>query len=114
MGALPSGSFQHSMGGYLPQFNGRLITWVCLLFYGAYLLYERLSKAPEYALDEQLVTESDIYALGCLLYAVHSKGNPPFKNHGSLGSLRDNSTKPLPGLERMDSDLQGNVNLVQI
>ncbi|KAF9052742.1 kinase-like domain-containing protein [Panaeolus papilionaceus] len=62
--------------------------------------------APEYALDEQLVTESDIYALGCLLYAVHSKGNPPFKNHGSLGSLRDNSTKPLPGLERMDSDLQ--------
>ncbi|PPQ63200.1 hypothetical protein CVT24_005745 [Panaeolus cyanescens] len=62
--------------------------------------------APEYALDEQLVTESDMYALGCLVYAVHSKGNPPFKNHGSLGSLRDNSTRPLPGLERMDSDLQ--------
>ncbi|PPQ66892.1 hypothetical protein CVT26_009832 [Gymnopilus dilepis] len=62
--------------------------------------------APEYALDEQLVTASDMYSLGCVLYAVHSKGDPPFKTHGSLGALRDNASKPLLGIERLDSDLQ--------
>ncbi|KAF8906024.1 kinase-like protein [Gymnopilus junonius] len=62
--------------------------------------------APEYALDEQLVTASDMYSLGCILYAVHCKGSPPFKNHGSLGGLRENASKPLAGLERLDSDLQ--------
>jgi SCY1-like protein 2 len=64
-------------------------------------------SAPEYALDEQLVTASDMYSLGCLVYAVHCKGDPPFKNHGSLGGLRDNASKPLPGMERLDKDLQG-------
>lgn len=63
--------------------------------------------APEYALDEVLDTASDMYSLGCLMYAVHCKGNPPFKNHGSLNALRDNSGKPLPGMERLDSDLRG-------
>ncbi|KAF8184949.1 kinase-like protein [Mycena galopus ATCC 62051] len=62
--------------------------------------------APEYALDEQLVTASDMYSLGCLIYAVHSKGNTPFKNHGSLGGLRENAAKPLPNMESLDSDLQ--------
>jgi len=64
-------------------------------------------SAPEYALDEQLVTASDMYSLGCLVYAVHCKGDPPFKNHGSLGGLRDNASKPVPGIERLDKDLQG-------
>ncbi|KAJ6500441.1 kinase-like domain-containing protein [Mycena sanguinolenta] len=62
--------------------------------------------APEYALDEQLVTASDMYSLGCLIYAVHCQGNPPFKNHGSLGGLRDNAGKPPPNMESLDSDLQ--------
>jgi len=53
------------------------------------------------------MTSSDMYSLGCLVYAVHCKGNAPFKNHGSLGGLRDNSSKPLPGVERLDIDLQG-------
>ena len=48
-----------------------------------------------------------MYSLGCLVYAVHCKGSAPFKNHGSLGGLRDNSSKPLPGMERLDTDLQG-------
>ena len=65
-----------------------------------------LLLAPEYALDEQLVTASDMYSLGCLMYAVHMKGDPPFKNHGSLGSLRENAGKPLTGMERLDRDLQ--------
>ncbi|KAF7322690.1 Kinase-like protein [Mycena chlorophos] len=62
--------------------------------------------APEYALDEQLVTASDMYSLGCLIYAVHSKGRPPFRNHGSLSGLRDTAGKPVPGMESMDPDLQ--------
>ena len=65
--------------------------------------------APEYALDEQLVTASDMYSLGCLVHAVHKKGDPPFKNHGSLGGLRENSAKPVSGLEILDLDLQGSV-----
>lgn len=62
--------------------------------------------APEYALDEVLDPASDMYSLGCLMYAVHCKGNPPFKNHGSLGSLRENAGKPLVGMERLDQDLR--------
>ncbi|KAF8636534.1 hypothetical protein AX17_003346 [Amanita inopinata Kibby_2008] len=62
--------------------------------------------APEYALDEQLATASDMYSLGCLIYVVHSKGSTPFKNHGSFNSLRDNAAKPIPGLDRLDADLQ--------
>jgi len=65
--------------------------------------------APEYALDEQLVTSSDMYSLGCLVYAVHCKGSPPFKNHGNLGSIRENANKPTPGMERLDADLQGSL-----
>ena len=53
------------------------------------------------------MTSSDMYSLGCLVYAVHCKGSTPFKNHGSLGGLRENSSKPLPGVERLDTDLQG-------
>lgn len=67
--------------------------------------------APEYALDEVLDPASDMYSLGCLIYAVHCKGNPPFKNHGSLSSLRENAGKPLPGMERLEQDLRGVVRL---
>ena len=63
--------------------------------------------APEYALDELLVTASDMYSLGCLIYAVHCKGNPPFKTHESIGGLRENTGRPPPNMERLDSDLQG-------
>ena len=65
--------------------------------------------APEYALDEVLDPASDMYSLGCLMYAVHCKGNPPFKNHGSLGAVRDNAGKSLTGLDRLDADLRGEV-----
>ncbi|KAI6110048.1 hypothetical protein F5141DRAFT_1188903 [Pisolithus sp. B1] len=62
--------------------------------------------APEYALDETLVTSSDIYSLGALVYAVHCKGKPPFLNYRSLGSLRDNAGRPLPDIGQLDADLQ--------
>lgn len=50
-----------------------------------------------------------MYSLGCLIYAVHCKGNPPFKNHGSLGGLRDNAGRSIPGMEGLDTDLQGDL-----
>ncbi|KIY43669.1 kinase-like protein [Fistulina hepatica ATCC 64428] len=62
--------------------------------------------APEYALDEQLVTGSDMYSLGCLIYAVHCKGNSPLKTHGNLASLRESAGRPPPGMDRLDRDLQ--------
>ncbi|KAF9452845.1 other/SCY1 protein kinase [Macrolepiota fuliginosa MF-IS2] len=80
-----------------PTFDGRVPSYIQRSF--DYM-------APEYALDEQLLTASDMYSLGCLVYAVHCKGTPPFKSHGSLGGLRENAGKPVPGLERLDRDLQ--------
>ncbi|GJJ12295.1 hypothetical protein Clacol_006536 [Clathrus columnatus] len=62
--------------------------------------------APEYALDEQLTPASDMYSLGCVIYAVHNKGRPPSLNQNSLGRLRDNAGKPLTGTEQMDSSLR--------
>jgi serine/threonine protein kinase len=81
-----------------PTFDGRLDAYVQRSF--DYM-------APEYALDEVLDTASDLYALGCLLFAVHRKGDPPFRNHGSLSGLRDNAGKPVPNLNSLDADLQG-------
>ncbi|KAF8350876.1 other/SCY1 protein kinase [Amanita rubescens] len=80
-----------------PTYDGRLPPYIQRSF--DYM-------APEYALDEQLVTASDMYSLGCLIYAVHCKGNPPFKNHGNLGSLRDSAGKTPTGLDRLDPDVQ--------
>lgn len=77
------------------------------IFLLAPLLTRLGSSAPEYAIDEQLDPSSDMYSLGCIIYAVHVRGNPPFKNHGSLQSLRDNAGKPLVGMEKLDPDLQG-------
>lgn len=47
-----------------------------------------------------------MYSLGCLTYAVHSKGDAPFKNFGNLGSIRDNAGRPVPRMDRFDRDLQ--------
>ncbi|KAH9908250.1 kinase-like domain-containing protein [Epithele typhae] len=80
-----------------PTFDGRASTYTQRSF--DYI-------APEYALDEVLDPASDMYSLGCLIYAVHCKGNPPFKNHGSLSSLRENAGKPLVGMERLEQDLR--------
>ena len=66
--------------------------------------------APEYALDELLLTASDMYSLGCLIYAVHCKGKPPFQNHGSLGGLREHAARPPPNIEHLDPDLQGDAS----
>ncbi|CDR87167.1 related to SCY1-putative kinase [Sporisorium scitamineum] len=46
--------------------------------------------APENALDEKLGPENDMYSLGCVVYAVHNKGSPPFRNRNSLPNLRSN------------------------
>ncbi|KAG9120806.1 hypothetical protein FRC07_003559 [Ceratobasidium sp. 392] len=69
--------------------------------------------APEYAIDEKIETGSDMYSLGCLVYAVHMKGRPPFSNHGSLNTLRENARKldngtlgALPSLGSLDADLR--------
>lgn len=98
-----------------PTFDARVPSYIQRSFdyMGAFILnfdnidLNILSKAPEYALDEVLVSASDLYSLGALIYAVHCKGNPPFNNHGSLGSLRDNAGKHVPGMDRLDADLQG-------
>ncbi|RXW24865.1 hypothetical protein EST38_g947 [Candolleomyces aberdarensis] len=89
--------------------NGNPTRWEFPTFDGRVPAYIQRSfdyMAPEYALDEQLLTASDMYSLGCLVYAVHNKGSLPYKNHGSLSGLRDNAGKPVPGMERWDPDLQ--------
>ncbi|KAF8630424.1 hypothetical protein AX15_002972 [Amanita polypyramis BW_CC] len=86
-----------------PAYDGRLPPYVQRSF--DYI-------APEYVLDEQLATASDMYSLGCLIYAVHSKGDPPFKNHGNLGNLRDSAGKAPGGLGRLDTDLQAMLRLL--
>ncbi|KAF8831613.1 hypothetical protein HHX47_DHR1000807 [Lentinula edodes] len=80
-----------------PMFDGRIPTYIQRSFD---------YTAPEYALDEMLVTASDMYSLGCVIYAVHCKGNPPFKTHGSLSAVRENAARPIAGMERMEPDLQ--------
>ncbi|KAI0361929.1 kinase-like protein [Trametes cingulata] len=93
----------------LSKADGGPTRWEFPTFDGRALAYTQRSFdyiAPEYALDEVLDPASDMYSLGCLIYAVHCKGNPPFKNHGSLSSLRTNAGKPLTGMERLDQDLR--------
>ena len=64
-------------------------------------------SAPEYALEERMLAESDMYSLGCLIYSVHSKGQPPYKNHNNPATLRENVGKPISGTEQMEPDLRG-------
>ncbi|KAG8714841.1 hypothetical protein FRC09_017195 [Ceratobasidium sp. 395] len=87
-----------------PTFDNRLPTYTQRSF--DYM-------APEYAIDEKIETGSDMYALGCLVYAVHMKGRTPFSNHGSLNTLRENARKlengtlgALPSLGSLDADLR--------
>ena len=105
METLHVGNFLLLMDEYHRISSGRSTT--CVSFPHVCRLLNQHILAPEYALDEQLVTASDMYSLGCLVYAVHKKGDPPFRNHGSVSGLRDNSTKPVPGLDGLDPDLQG-------
>ncbi|KAG9015727.1 hypothetical protein FRB95_009223 [Tulasnella sp. JGI-2019a] len=67
--------------------------------------------APEYVLDEQITPASDFYSLGCLIYAVHAKGEPPFRNRGNLSTMRSNVGRlegggGLRNMEGWDQDLQ--------
>ncbi|TEB36020.1 kinase-like protein [Coprinellus micaceus] len=89
--------------------NGNPTRWEFPTFDGRVPSYIQRSfdyMAPEYALDEQLLTASDMYSLGCVVYAVHAKGASPYKSHGSLSGLRDNAGKPVPGMDRWEQDLQ--------
>ncbi|KAJ7591024.1 other/SCY1 protein kinase [Mycena floridula] len=82
-----------------PTFDGRA---------PAYIQRSFDYMAPEYALSELLVTASDMYSLGVLIYAVHSKGGVPFKTHGSIATLRETSSanRRVPGMDSWDTDLQ--------
>ncbi|KDQ16224.1 hypothetical protein BOTBODRAFT_54054 [Botryobasidium botryosum FD-172 SS1] len=71
--------------------------------------------APEYILDHQINVSSDMYSLGCVIYAVHSKGNPPYRNHNNLSSVRSNfgrleGGRGISGMDTWDSDLRDLVN----
>jgi SCY1-like protein 2 len=101
-----------------PTFDGRVMAYIqrsfdymgMPLLFTWWVVFGQVTMnhaAPEYALDETLNTASDLYSLGCLIYAVHCKGDPPFKTHGSLGGLRDAAGRPLTGISGLDRDLQG-------
>ena len=47
--------------------------------------------APEYALDERLESANDMYSLGCLVFAIHSRGSPPFRNRNAITNIRANA-----------------------
>ncbi|CAD6913707.1 unnamed protein product [Tilletia laevis] len=49
--------------------------------------------APEYALDEKMIPSNDMFALGCILFAVNSKGVPPFRNRSSINTLKENADR---------------------
>ncbi|PBK77709.1 other/SCY1 protein kinase [Armillaria solidipes] len=94
----------------LLQPNGSPTRWEFPTFDGRVPSYIQRSfdyMAPEYALDEVLITASDMFSLGVVLYAVHCKGQTPFQTHGSLAGLRENAGRVPPGMERLDADLQG-------
>lgn len=107
MGHRHGGSFLGSMDEYRPTSSAHSITSVFSSFYSSTSSTQSTPTAPEYALDEVLVTASDMYSLGAVIYAVHCRGKPPFQNHASLGGLRDNAGRPVPDIEHLDTDLQG-------
>lgn len=48
-------------------------------------------SAPEYFLDESPPAPSnDLYALGCIIHAIHTKTGPPFSNRNNLENARTN------------------------
>ncbi|KAH8920608.1 kinase-like protein [Atractiella rhizophila] len=46
--------------------------------------------APEFLLDEWIGAPNDMYALGCVIHAIHSKGSPPFSCRQNVNNLREN------------------------
>ncbi|CAG8521475.1 7429_t:CDS:10 [Diversispora eburnea] len=46
--------------------------------------------APEYVLDESLEFANDMFALGSLIYTIHSHGKPPMENRNSIHNYRKN------------------------
>lgn len=65
-------------------------------------------------MDEQVTAASDLYALGCILYAVHLGGRPPFSSHNSLSTIRQNVDRLSRGeignsvaFARLTPDLKG-------
>ncbi|KAJ3338695.1 hypothetical protein HDU93_009179 [Gonapodya sp. JEL0774] len=44
--------------------------------------------APEVILDEQCSYSSDMYSLGCLIYALYNEGRSPVQSHGSVRSWK--------------------------
>ena len=107
MGASHDGNIRHLTGGHLLIPSDHSTTLVRMWFGFGKRLLLTVHQAPEYALDEVLDPASDMFSLGCLIYAVHCKGNPPFKNHGNLASVRENAGKPLTGMDRLEQDLRG-------
>lgn len=75
-----------------PEVDARLppqIQWK-LDYLGGFPCEDGLTvAAPEYALDSTMTPANDLYSLGCVLYAVHMGGRPPFLNRGSMQSLRE-------------------------
>ena len=61
---------------------------------------------------------NDLYSLGCVLYAAHMGGRPPFQNRGSMQSLRDHVEGSLvrrewtsgSKWERCSSELKGTLS----
>ena len=105
---LHVGNSRLMMAEFLHTFSAPSITWVRGPVWDRFAHTLKIEiAAPEYALDEQLLTASDMYSLGCLIFAVHCEGTPPYKTHANLSSLRENARKPLIGIERLDKDLQG-------
>ncbi|CEH15807.1 other scy1 protein kinase [Ceraceosorus bombacis] len=47
--------------------------------------------APEYALDDKLDSGNDMYSLGCVVYAIHNRGDPPFRNRNAVANIRSNA-----------------------
>ncbi|WP_406349260.1 serine/threonine protein kinase [Streptomyces sp. NBC_00144] len=69
---------------------------------------------PEYGAPEQFLTErgderSDLYALGCVLFAMLT-GGPPFTGHSGLAVIRCKLDEPAPRLDAVRPDLPGTLN----
>ncbi len=104
----PSGWHPPGFDSHLPGYVQRSFDYLGTFFLFSFHRNQPLTcPAPEYVLDEKLVPASDMYSLGCLIYSVHNKGDPPHRNRHSASTLRDNVGKRLQGLERGDPELKG-------
>ena len=66
-------------------------------------MFQRQSIAP---------TLSSLLRPTCTVWGASStlsnnKGSPPYKNHSSLNTLRENTRKPVTGMDSWDPDLRG-------